>query len=341
MASAVRIWEIDEADRLMEIPQVSVEDQGAIEREIENWVLAEPTAVADDLLLIGRQVRTDSGPLDLLGVLSDGRVVVVELKRDRAPREAVAQALDYASFIALQTSDWVREIAQDYLKRSLDEAFREQFDQEMPELELSAPAIRIVGSRLDTATERIITHLQGQYGMDIDGVVLRLVTLSSGGRLLTRISVSPEAGPVSDRTPYSVPEAELLRLAEANGASPLVQRLREVGMFLGEQPTRTFGGSFRYWGFGKMLCGVNVAKNWNAPAGSLDVWVSYGSWAEATGRDPETEILAALDSAGLQRIRHYSGSRRMVFRVNTTEQAMLFVHLIKAWFEGDEAPPLA
>ena len=54
-------------------------------------------AILEDggILIIGRQVRTDLGGfIDLLGVDRGGNVVVVELKRDRTPRDAVAQPLN-------------------------------------------------------------------------------------------------------------------------------------------------------------------------------------------------------------------------------------------------------
>ena len=49
-------------------------------------------------MLIGRQVRTSfGGIIDLLAIAPDGSLVLIELKRDKTPREIVAQALDYAS----------------------------------------------------------------------------------------------------------------------------------------------------------------------------------------------------------------------------------------------------
>ena len=46
------------------------------------------------LLIIGRQVRTECGAfMDLLGVDRNGDVAVVELKRDRTPRDTIAQIL--------------------------------------------------------------------------------------------------------------------------------------------------------------------------------------------------------------------------------------------------------
>ena len=52
------------------------------------------------LTLIGRQVSTDGGTLDLLGIDADGRLVVFELKRGTLTRDAGAQVRDYASDLA-------------------------------------------------------------------------------------------------------------------------------------------------------------------------------------------------------------------------------------------------
>ncbi len=60
-----------------------------------------------DLLIIGRQVRTaHRGIIDLLAVDFFGTVHIIELKRDETPREVVAQALDYASWVVgLESED--------------------------------------------------------------------------------------------------------------------------------------------------------------------------------------------------------------------------------------------
>ena len=50
--------------------------------------------------MIGREVETDfGGSIDILCIDAEGDLVIVELKRDRTPREVTAQALDYASWV--------------------------------------------------------------------------------------------------------------------------------------------------------------------------------------------------------------------------------------------------
>jgi hypothetical protein len=51
-------------------------------------------------MLIGRQEDTGfGGRIDLLAIAPAGSRVLIELKRDSTPREVVAQALDYASWM--------------------------------------------------------------------------------------------------------------------------------------------------------------------------------------------------------------------------------------------------
>ena len=60
-----------------------------------------PHSILEDgaLLLMVHQGQTNLNRImDLLGMDREGNLVVVELKRDRTPRETLAQALEYASF---------------------------------------------------------------------------------------------------------------------------------------------------------------------------------------------------------------------------------------------------
>ena len=123
--------------------------------------------VPDDsgLLVIGRQVKTIfGGRIDLLCINGDGDLVIVELKRGQTPREITAQALDYASWVEDLTSQQVEEIAAVYLKgKSLKEAFEDTFvDKEYPEVINGQHSIKIVASRIDDSTERIIRYLSGK-----------------------------------------------------------------------------------------------------------------------------------------------------------------------------------
>ena len=52
--------------------------------------------------------------IDLLGIDKAGNTVVVELKRDKTPRETIAQLLEYASFVENLDYYQLNEIYQNY-----------------------------------------------------------------------------------------------------------------------------------------------------------------------------------------------------------------------------------
>ncbi len=65
------------------------------EKLIEDWVEADPSLLGLDAMIIGWQVPTDHGKfIDLLAMGATGGLIIIELKKDRTPREIVAQVLD-------------------------------------------------------------------------------------------------------------------------------------------------------------------------------------------------------------------------------------------------------
>ncbi|MDP9110537.1 MAG: endonuclease NucS, partial [Candidatus Eremiobacteraeota bacterium] len=138
---------------------------------LETWVVDHPDLLGQDLLIIGRQVRTaHRGIIDLLAVDSEGRVHIIELKRDETPREVVAQALDYASWIVTLESEDLNEICQAYLKIDLATAFRTRFSSALPETLNEEHSMTIVASSLDPSSERIVEYLARHHGLNINAV---------------------------------------------------------------------------------------------------------------------------------------------------------------------------
>lgn len=147
-------------------------------------VLAHDIGVADpNLLLIGRQVPTAHGKfIDLLAIDVDGKLVVMELKRNRTPREVVAQLLDYGSWVRTLEDDDIAGIFERYLQKyvpehavtSLDEAFCEKFNIKEPPGSLNdAHELVLVAGELDDSSERIIGYLADEYGVAINAVFFR------------------------------------------------------------------------------------------------------------------------------------------------------------------------
>src|SRR5687767_4928764 len=101
------MWHVRQG-RLEPIERIRLDD----EQRLEDWLEADPGLLGMDLMIIGRQIVTDhGGRIDLLAIDRSGDMNVIELKRDRTPREIVAQVLDYASWVATLTTKRVHELA--------------------------------------------------------------------------------------------------------------------------------------------------------------------------------------------------------------------------------------
>lgn len=135
------------------------------EQKLEEMIISDPRILSTEWLLIGRQEHTNhGGRIDLLAIAPDGSLVLIELKRDRTPREIVAQALDYASWVEELTPERIVQIYERYSGGGkLDDDFRRRFGVELDEETLNqSHQIIIVASELDPSTERIINYLSAR-----------------------------------------------------------------------------------------------------------------------------------------------------------------------------------
>ena len=133
MPTEIGLWRVDgEARRV--VPKAM-----PLESKLEEIIESDPTILGDPILLVGRQVPTAFGKfVDLLGVDADGVLHVLELKRDRTPREVVAQALDYGSWVRTLSHEDVLELFASYRPGiAFETAFAEAFGVSPPE-ELNA-----------------------------------------------------------------------------------------------------------------------------------------------------------------------------------------------------------
>ena len=168
-------------------PQPLAESSLANEQLLEDMIVAAPRLLSDEWMLIGRQEDTSfGGRIDLLAIAPDGSLVLIELKRNRTPREVVAQALDYASWVQkLRTEDIAAIFARFAPGRNLAEDFHRRFGQPLDEDSLNqSHQIIIVAATLDDSTERIVDYLNKR---DIPINVLCFQIFTHGtGQLLSR-----------------------------------------------------------------------------------------------------------------------------------------------------------
>lgn len=180
-----------------------------LESRLEDMLIADPSLSGLDILVVGRQVTTDFGGLiDVLGVDADARLHLLELKRDRTPRDVVAQTLDYASWVQQLTLDNVAAIYAERHEADFDQAFAERFGVPLPDVFNPDQVLTIVASQLDPASERIVAFLADRYGVPINVVFFRYFH-DNGAEYLARTWLLPPeeaetARPRSRRTTPSL-----------------------------------------------------------------------------------------------------------------------------------------
>ena len=180
--------------------------------------------------MIERQIHQYGVSLDLLAVDREGNLVVVELKRDRTPRNVVAQALDYASWVQGFGREDVDRHAREHLGTSFDEAFRRAFDLDPPEVVNERQRMYIVASSLDAATQRIVEYLSATHGVDINVATFAYFN-TDGGEFVARSMLLDEddverrfLGRNASKRPPPRTEEELRVIAEKHGVADLWDR---------------------------------------------------------------------------------------------------------------------
>ena len=83
------IWEVDEAEKTAH--PLKTAGSAGTEALLEDILAQNPDMLMPGLQLVGRQLRTFNGPLDLLGGDSEGQLVLFELKQEKLRREAAEQ----------------------------------------------------------------------------------------------------------------------------------------------------------------------------------------------------------------------------------------------------------
>jgi hypothetical protein len=156
------------------------------EADLHRWIEADARLLGGDLLIIGSEVVTDfNGRIDLLALDPAGTVHIIELKRDKTPREVVAQALDYASWVAPLDAEDLQEIYRRYKGADLGEAYQERFGTALPETLNDEHRLTIVASALDASSERIVQYLSEYHDVAINAVFFTVFD-DGNGQVLTR-----------------------------------------------------------------------------------------------------------------------------------------------------------
>jgi hypothetical protein len=223
----MRVFDIQPDGQFSEYIQTSfqVDHEEAV---LEDWLESNPDGIVEDgrILIVGRQVVTNFGGfIDLLGLDRKGDLVVVELKRDRTPRDTIAQSLEYLSFGERLGTDQLEEILRSYLNDdslSLAEHHREHFELGSDEAVAfnKDQRIVIVGQSVSPEIKQTASFLCSK-GIRVTCVEFTFFQTNGGTRLLSQeIVVGKESEKPTHVTSGSLPvvtEGAFLASLDDNG----------------------------------------------------------------------------------------------------------------------------
>lgn len=161
-----------------------------LESYLESWLENSPWALVEEeqILWIGRQTsaNTEDSTIfpDLLGVDSEGNLVIVELKKGKAPRDVVAQLLEYAAWAKELSDEQIQGIAASYFQTAkketfLQDAFGEMFEDEMPALNRRL-RLFVVAKEIPSGVLRVCRFLRNSHSMDINCLTVSTFQTESG-----------------------------------------------------------------------------------------------------------------------------------------------------------------
>lgn len=159
------LWRLD-GDAVRPVSSSVIASEERLEEIIESHV---EILGSGDLLQIGRQVITDYGKrIDLLAMDVQGDLHVIELKKDRTPRDVVAQALEYGFWVQSLSFDAIRDLyGKHHHGEDFDSSFTNHFEVDVPETLNSGHHLVIVATGMDTSTAQIVEYVRG-YGVPIN-----------------------------------------------------------------------------------------------------------------------------------------------------------------------------
>ena len=228
MSSEPQLFRVNpESRKTDKIEEVDFSRLGLKEvQDIQEWVAANPSILGEDLLIIGKEFSgfdLTNERLDLLAVDSDGRLVVIELKRDDTGANAHWQAIKYASYLRRATPEQIADMLAEYKKISPEDAW-EELVQQLGGDDLNAlnNAQRII----------LVSH---RFAPEVTSAALWLNSNATGKDLITCVTL----------TPYRDSDTDSLYIQ----AATIIPVPGEEGYVIGigsssQQAASTSGGSF-------------------------------------------------------------------------------------------------
>ena len=156
-------------------------------QNIQEWVADHPDILGEDLLIVGKEFSgfdKTKERLDLLAVDKEGKLVVIELKRDDSGTDAHWQAIKYASYLQAAKQEDIIQVLSDYRKDISQEEAASELERHLGADDLSGlnNAQRII----------LVSH---RFAPEVTSAALWLNEQAGGNDLITCVKLTPYQDP--------------------------------------------------------------------------------------------------------------------------------------------------
>jgi hypothetical protein len=299
----IGLWHISESGPAR-LPSTEL----GVERELEDWIERDPALLERGLVIVGRQIRLEGGPLDLLALDPQGRWVLIEIKRERLRREVIAQAIDYASCLHAVDPAWLRDQCDAYLRtkgaaHTLTALLVQRGRTLDAEDDGREVVIYLVGTGLDAGLERMVGYLAERAELAVRMVTFAAFREAGGGMLLAREihERDEDATPQMRRSVAASPTAEaVLAMGDQNGVGAVMRTLHAAAVDVGLH-VRPWGKSIMFAPpAAKSRCLFTV---WAEPRagepGIAKVWIAADMFAQFYGvSEPALAATLGIGASG-------------------------------------------
>lgn len=224
----MKLFTIDKTGKLIPYNEHDFKDTNQ-ESDLEALLENNPEYFFEDskVLIIGRQITTNLNSfIDLLGIDKVGNTVVIELKRDKTPRETIAQLLEYASFVENLDYSQLNEIYQNYSgeESSLEDYHQQYFDNELDEKVSfnKSTKLVIVAQQISKEIRQTALFLR-KKGLDIYCMEFKYFQTKAGEKIITSDFVVGEQEFIRQKVQSAslpkVDENKFLKSLDENGRS--------------------------------------------------------------------------------------------------------------------------
>ena len=283
------VFEVRDSIAIRAVP-IGLDEAGLRERDhLQEWVIANPEVLGEGILVVTTEYGhwlTTSGSiardrLDILGLGTDGRLVVAELKRGHAPDTVDMQALKYAAMVSRFNLESLAE-AYGAFRRSRDEDISDSESLEhlnnhtqftVDSETLRSPRIVLLASSFPYSVTSTAVWLS-EMGIDISLVQFQAYRLDD--KVLMSVS---QLYPVRDVAEFTVAPTRATKRSPEQGDLPIVD-----------------WSAPDYHRFAEVVTNPTVIAALDLCSASPEEWVPLRSVEERSGR---TRHEARADLAGL------------------------------------------